>query len=104
MRDVIQRSISIHAPREGSDGPSSIRSLEMHISIHAPREGSDFDMRVQGNSIPISIHAPREGSDRGILGFPGSESTISIHAPREGSDVTRDFCTAVGKDFNPRSP
>ena len=35
------------------------------ISIHAPREGSDGDttyMMMRGNDI--SIHAPREGSDR----------------------------------------
>ena len=33
--------ISIHAPREGSDGyPGTIKLIE-RISIHAPREGSD---------------------------------------------------------------
>ena len=35
------------------------------ISIHAPREGSDGQMAdVPRISAKISIHAPREGSDR----------------------------------------
>ena len=36
------RSISIHAPREGSDNLSeALKVLDLQISIHAPREGSD---------------------------------------------------------------
>ena len=56
------------------------------ISIHAPREGSDPQGGcLSGPRERISIHAPREGSD----GFPGHRAPgrlISIHAPREGSD------------------
>ena len=34
--------ISIHAPREGSDGEKPVERIEANtISIHAPREGSD---------------------------------------------------------------
>ena len=33
--------ISIHAPREGSDGLHAPTHSKKHISIHAPREGSD---------------------------------------------------------------
>ena len=33
------------------------------ISIHAPREGSDKGMRSFVRNLKISIHAPREGSD-----------------------------------------
>ena len=57
--------ISIHAPREGSDGRASgRRRRKHHISIHAPREGSDRDQLDSAFSGPdISIHAPREGSD-----------------------------------------
>ena len=36
----------------------------MTISIHAPREGSDLDGGVRfPGQLAISIHAPREGSD-----------------------------------------
>ena len=34
-------SISIHAPREGSDPGGRHRQFHLRISIHAPREGSD---------------------------------------------------------------
>ena len=34
-------SISIHAPREGSDGRGAEKKAYVVISIHAPREGSD---------------------------------------------------------------
>ena len=37
-----QYKISIHAPREGSDGINPAIYDNMSISIHAPREGSDF--------------------------------------------------------------
>ena len=36
----------------------------MDISIHAPREGSDGKPAPADGHRPISIHAPREGSDR----------------------------------------
>ena len=39
----MQDWISIHAPREGSDGRVPFRFPHpLEISIHAPREGSDF--------------------------------------------------------------
>ena len=102
--------ISIHAPREGSDGHSpQIHPKTKQISIHAPREGSDpgtptmtlYPMRFL-STLPargatdqraakllrwrISIHAPREGSDRSGGTEPDGFQKISIHAPREGSD------------------
>ena len=79
------------------------------ISIHAPRVGSDFVAGKNHDKIIISIHAPRVGSDhcpvrkreQGIFHFnprsPCGErppedplyqanTVISIHAPRVGSD------------------
>ena len=43
VKTMFEEDISIHAPREGSDG-RVVRHLrtEVLISIHAPREGSDF--------------------------------------------------------------
>ena len=80
--------ISIHAPRGGSDSPSTCLSIGKssfqstlpaggatritspssvtpieNISIHAPRGGSDQTVWIRFWSIPISIHAPRGGSD-----------------------------------------
>ena len=81
------RQISIHAPREGSDGIALLDgSGDQKISIHTPREGSDFPFFKRGMEFEISIHAPREGSD--VDGFHRNRvGKISIHAPREGSDL-----------------
>ena len=76
-------SISIHAPRVGSDGRTK-RYSELHspISIHAPRVGSDFTAPRYFDRLLISIHAPRVGSD------------VIVSRSR----LTRSF------NFNPRSP
>ena len=55
------------------------------ISIHAPRVGSDSAVRVRPRKPKISIHAPRVGSDGGVT-YAQSSFFISIHAPRVGSD------------------
>ena len=40
---AVNRYISIHAPREGSDDAAADRpTAVLEISIHAPREGSDW--------------------------------------------------------------
>ena len=101
-------AISIHAPREGSDGTDEILAVVYAISIHAPREGSD--KAGSGGSPDIEDFNPR--SPRGerrerhysLNANDGFQSTlpargatkvsdnkvlcnaISIHAPREGSD------------------
>ncbi len=103
------RSISIHAPRRGSDGTlPGLNEYINAISIHAPRRGSDVSIRnakqpliVFQSTLPaggatvrtlsyvtigvISIHAPRRGSDTFKLSFVRLPN-ISIHAPRRGSD------------------
>ena len=67
--------------------------LEMvSISIHAPREGSDFQDCDGAPILVISIHAPREGSDRPAALYQ-RDRAISIHAPREGSDIDHPLST-----------
>ena len=57
---------------------------------------------VDTHSI-ISIHAPRTGSDsQSQASYAASQ--ISIHAPRTGSDITAAGASAMGNNFNPRSP
>ena len=41
MRIYAHLTISIHAPRTGSDGEKLFSRHVRHISIHAPRTGSD---------------------------------------------------------------
>ena len=40
-RAIIDRNISIHAPRAGSDAERGGAEITSSISIHAPRAGSD---------------------------------------------------------------
>ena len=98
-------SISIHAPRAGSDKGSTLDAMPLFISIHAPRAGSDAlrshssffgdvfqsTLPVRGATIiadyiklcqAISIHAPRAGSDdiRGCTygSFASFQSTLPV--------------------------
>ena len=53
-------------PARGATRQNAGNVTAVRISIHAPREGSDGDVRVlPRGTVAISIHAPREGSDRG---------------------------------------
>ena len=57
------------------------------ISIHAPREGSDTPGGLTPDVSPLSQSTlPARGATKGgkLFYIPG---VISIHAPREGSDT-----------------
>ena len=84
---VDDRCISIHAPREGSDGAVDRRDLILHRHFYprSPRGERPVHPGLCRRLCPISIHAPREGSDSRPDKGPLREY-ISIHAPREGSD------------------
>ena len=96
-------SISIHAPRTGSDVIAGGEHVRSEISIHAPRTGSDGDTGRERAEFAISIHAPRTGSD-GQRSAAVLVPRISIHAPRTGSDVRRRPAPCRRWNFNPRSP
>ena len=79
--------ISIHAPREGSDGGDNRDVFDLQaISIHAPREGSDQDVDELADRIVqfLSTLPARGATCVGVR--CGGQVAISIHAPREGSD------------------
>ena len=105
-----ETTISIHAPRTGSDTPPRHErgftifqstlpargatcgawwtgSIHHPISIHGPRTGSHYSFFRTGKNRNISIHAPRTGSDPQSLAQQKYSSVISIHAPRTGSDT-----------------
>ena len=83
----------------------AFRHARVSISIHAPRGGSDFlTVPNTGLGEEISIHAPRGGSDVIDHSTPGSQMTISIHAPRGGSDMEQIAHLQPHGNFNPRSP
>ena len=66
-------------------------STSCSISIHAPRGGSDIVKHRLYFFRTISIHAPRGGSDPFPFLVVWSENPISIHAPRGGSDLCSDL-------------
>ena len=97
-------SISIHAPREGSDTDTWRFLALLEISIHAPREGSDsnaFVQQIAANGFQSTL--PARGATRNAGPAVRAED-ISIHAPREGSDPLEGLSSYLLGDFNPRSP
>ena len=124
---MTERTISIHAPREGGDDnwPKMLHD-GFKISIHAPREGGDRSWR---RSAPAHGHfnpRPPRGGRRPVWAISrnpsGFQSTppargatdpsalvsasvaISIHAPREGGDGRRWREPPTRRNFNPRPP
>ena len=118
-------TISIHAPRTGSDAVNLPGLQRSDISIHAPRTGSDFKNLLLFRNVEISIHAPRTGSDgmhrrksfcrchfnprsphgeRRYEAMTAEQREISIHAPRTGSDQSALKRWKGARNFNPRSP
>ena len=103
-----KQSISIHAPRMGSDRRDGRPRTRIVISIHAPRMGSDpamvrrfpagryFNPRSPDGERPcpatirplgsrFQSTLPGWGATNQLLTNPSSQG-ISIHAPRMGSD------------------
>ncbi len=64
-------NISIHAPREGSDGCRMFTHLSLtRFQSTLPARGATLASESIEMSLPISIHAPREGSDGDVLIIP----------------------------------
>ena len=97
--------ISIHAPREGSDGWGHHHPQTVPDFYPRSPRGERLDRHRAGRGIDaISIHAPREGSDDGPAGRRRRGIPISIHAPREGSDSDHQRQHLGRLYFYPRSP
>ncbi len=125
-------TVSIHAPREGSDVRSDgpIASAAEKFQSTPPVRGAtkmgtgqqvlstkfQSTPPVRGatstwassrrNKRTVSIHAPREGSDLIVapLAVRHQFIQVSIHAPREGSDHPHRRLPCPEQSFNPRPP
>ena len=73
------------------------------ISIHAPRRGSDIILPVVYLRPRISIHAPRRGSDFACGGLARREGNFNPRSP-QGERPSADDEVFGYQDFNPRSP
>ena len=83
---TLERNISIHAPRAGSD--QSLRpgvGILLRFQSTLPVRGATLTPAAVQELISISIHAPRAGSDLWVQSIRVARP-ISIHAPRAGSD------------------
>ena len=121
------QSISIHAPREGGDGPVQCGAeYPLYFNPRPLRGGRPFSLpdkntRLRFQSTPpargatrlqcflrlfagISIHAPREGGDIKLSTRSTPSSVISIHAPRKGGDLLTPPFPIDPQHFNPRPP
>ena len=75
-------TISIHAPRMGSDNNNATNAILNHI-FQSTLPGWGATGRILGHGFPVGI---------------------SIHAPRMGSDARSIACYRSRPNFNPRSP
>ncbi len=97
-------SISIHAPRTGSDDPHWKKSERAPLfQSTLPARGATFHS-IQAPSLDLfQSTLPARGATaqrlhRRVVG------DISIHAPRTGSDDVAADMVRQSPDFNPRSP
>ena len=98
-------SISIHAPRTGSDTYDFDAGTNIWtISIHAPRTGSDVMeamlLAVEHDFNPRSPHGER----RHFRPLFQRRRHISIHAPRTGSDAQATYAQSMTIIFQSTLP
>ena len=98
-------SISIHAPRVGSDHIiAGLVPGDDGISIHAPRVGSDYKVGRLCGRMAISIHAPRVGSDKTMYTMNDFIEKFQSTLPVWGATTALPSRHLTGNYFNPRSP
>ena len=97
-------TISIHAPRAGSDGSvSGDNIVGIHFNPRSPcgeRPVSPMETRLD---TIFQSTLPVRGGDM-ILYKKSWIVMISIHAPRAGSDIFHNIFANIIFHFNPRSP
>ena len=99
-------TISIHAPREGSDSLPYNSILSTDISIHAPREGSDLEpaSTTAEGAVKFLSTLPARGATAGQALSPFHLSDFYPRSPRgERRSVLKKRCLPP-KNFYPRSP
>ncbi len=100
----LRDSISIHAPRTGSDVSAIVADpLKIHFNPRSPH-GERLNGRGR-QEMPQLFQStlPARGATRNCPVKLG-RICISIHAPRTGSDILCGDCVDAHLDFNPRSP
>ena len=85
-------------PARGATGPTAWARRKLKISIHAPREGSDGrGLQLRRGPDGISIHAPREGSDTKPIRHADLRQHFYPRSPRGERHLTIDRVSNNGK-------
>ena len=98
------QSISIHAPRTGSDrSPVERKSFIFAFQSTLPARGATAFRAPEAPPARISIHAPRTGSDARKLQKTCEKSYFNPRSPHGERHCTSWGCY-LQHNFNPRSP
>ena len=97
-------SISIHAPRAGSDDvPGVVKGVPRGFQSTLPVRGATVPGVVKG--VPRGFQSTLPCGERPHWGrLAMLQQEISIHAPRAGSDLLTSSALQARSNFNPRSP
>ena len=96
--------ISIHAPREGGDRPTTTREIpRTNFNPRPPRGGRPHAVSSTYETEHFNPRPPR-GGRLGSIPAPASNFKISIHAPREGGDSTAGSVTGTAYKFQSTPP
>ena len=102
---TVNKPISIHAPREGSDGYLAQVFLYNYISIHAPREGSDWlNLTAITQIIYFNPRSPRGERLCGHLFLGLAVRDFNPRSPRGERPRLSSTGVFIQLYFNPRSP
>jgi len=102
--DLQVTQVSIHAPREGSDGAFLLRPRSSPCFNPRPPRG---ERPPRKNYWPMFRRFQSTPPERGATTVEAKELAnrlVSIHAPREGSDGSPGASPGLGICFNPRPP
>ena len=80
-------SISIHAPRTGSDNVAAkvSRQSDPHFNPRSPHGERPLPPSESAQRVPISIHAPRTGSDSAVPMVSTTVSAFQSTLPARGA-------------------
>ena len=98
-------TISIHAPRTGSDcSTSSVPSSPIRFQSTLPARGATFVAVFRERGDLISIHAPRTGSDQSATRRAGAGAYFNPRSPHGERRHRGAVMFSRFSYFNPRSP
>ena len=93
MSCIVRRPLDCfnpRSPRRERPGFTHRRGGCCSVSIHAPREGSDTVCPVHRRAVAlVSIHAPREGSDNDHHTFFSTIRLFQSTLPAKGATIDR---------------